>query len=37
LVIGGGLSGMTAALSLAEQGFKTHLIERSDKLGGKLP
>ena len=34
LVIGGGLSGMTAALSLAEQGFKTHLIERSDKLGG---
>lgn len=36
LVIGGGVSGMTAALSLAEQGFKTHLIERSDKLGGNF-
>jgi heterodisulfide reductase subunit A len=34
LVIGGGVSGMTSALSLADQGFKTHLIERSDKLGG---
>ena len=34
LVIGGGMSGMTAALALAEQGFKTHLIERSNKLGG---
>ena len=34
LVIGGGVSGMTAVLSLADQGFKTHLIERSDKLGG---
>jgi heterodisulfide reductase subunit A-like polyferredoxin len=36
LVIGGGISGMTAALSLANQGFKTHLIEKSDKLGGNL-
>jgi heterodisulfide reductase subunit A-like polyferredoxin len=36
LVIGGGVSGMTAALALAEQGFKTHLIERSDKLGGNF-
>ena len=34
LVIGGGISGMTSALSLADQGFKTHLVERSDKLGG---
>jgi heterodisulfide reductase subunit A-like polyferredoxin len=34
LVIGGGVSGMTAALALAEQGFKTHLVERSGKLGG---
>jgi len=34
LVIGGGVSGMTAALSLAEQGFKVHLIERESKLGG---
>ena len=34
LVIGGGVSGMTAALALANQGFKVHLVERSDKLGG---
>jgi heterodisulfide reductase subunit A-like polyferredoxin len=36
LVIGGGLAGMTAALSLANQGFKVHLAERSDRLGGHL-
>lgn len=36
LVIGGGLSGMTAALSLADQGFDVHLVERSDALGGHL-
>ena len=36
LVIGGGLSGMTAALSLADQGFHVHLIERTDVLGGNL-
>jgi len=36
LVIGGGVSGMTAALSLANQGFKTHLIERENELGGRL-
>ncbi len=35
LVIGGGLSGMTAALSLAEQGFYTYLIEKEDVLGGQ--
>ncbi len=34
LVIGGGLAGMTAALSLAEQGFEVHLVEKSNKLGG---
>ncbi len=34
LVIGGGLAGMTAALSLADQGFEVHLVEKSDKLGG---
>ncbi|MDL1963870.1 MAG: FAD-dependent oxidoreductase, partial [Deltaproteobacteria bacterium] len=34
--IGGGISGMTAALSMAEQGFETFLIEKSDKLGGNL-
>ena len=36
LVIGGGVSGMTAALSLANQGFETHLIERENELGGRL-
>lgn len=34
MVIGGGPSGLTAALSLADQGFETHLIEKEDKLGG---
>ncbi len=36
LVIGGGLSGMTAALELANQGFKVHLIENEKVLGGNL-
>jgi len=36
VVIGGGVSGMTAALALADQGFATHLIERSDVLGGNF-
>ncbi|GFP30387.1 CoB--CoM heterodisulfide reductase iron-sulfur subunit A family protein, partial [Candidatus Hakubella thermalkaliphila] len=33
LVVGGGLAGMTAALSLAEQGFSVHLVEREQELG----
>ncbi len=36
LVVGGGVAGMTAALTLAEQGFPVHLIERDDQLGGNL-
>jgi heterodisulfide reductase subunit A-like polyferredoxin len=36
LVIGGGLSGMTSALALANQGFKVHLIEKAERLGGTL-
>jgi heterodisulfide reductase subunit A len=36
LVIGGGLTGMTAALALADQGFKVQLIEKTDRLGGTL-
>ena len=36
LVIGGGLAGMTAALSLANQGFECFLIEKSSRLGGNL-
>lgn len=34
LVIGGGLSGLTAALSIAEQGFEVDLVEKSIELGG---
>lgn len=34
LVVGGGVAGMTTALSLAEQGFNVHLVEKSDTLGG---
>jgi heterodisulfide reductase subunit A len=36
MVIGGGVSGITAALSLANQGFETHLVEKDNQLGGKL-
>lgn len=34
MVLGGGIAGMTSALSLADQGFKVHLIEREADLGG---
>ncbi len=36
LVIGGGIAGMTAALSLGDQGFRTYLVERENELGGHL-
>jgi len=36
LVIGGGLSGMTAALALAAQGFECCLVEKDKELGGNL-
>jgi len=36
LVIGGGVSGMTAALCLASQGFKVYLVEKEPVLGGML-
>jgi heterodisulfide reductase subunit A len=36
LVIGGGVSGMTSAISLANQGFETHIIEKEKVLGGLL-
>ncbi len=36
LVIGGGLAGMTAAISIAEQGFEVTLVEREEELGGNL-
>jgi heterodisulfide reductase subunit A len=34
LVAGGGIAGMNAALNLAGQGFKVHLIEKEKELGG---
>lgn len=34
LVVGGGIAGMTAALSLARQGFPVHLVEKETELGG---
>ncbi|MEW6276959.1 MAG: 4Fe-4S binding protein, partial [Bacillota bacterium] len=34
LVVGGGVSGMTAALTLAEQGYQVHLVEKEAALGG---
>jgi heterodisulfide reductase subunit A len=34
LVVGGGIAGMTAALRLADLGYKVHLVERSKELGG---
>ncbi|MFZ0944203.1 MAG: CoB--CoM heterodisulfide reductase iron-sulfur subunit A family protein [Syntrophobacteraceae bacterium] len=34
LVIGGGVAGMSAALNLAAQGFKTCLVEEKESLGG---
>jgi len=34
MVVGGGVAGMTAALSLSQQGYGVHLIERTDELGG---
>jgi len=36
LILGGGISGMTAALSLADQGFESYLVEREEYLGGNL-
>lgn len=36
LVIGGGLAGMTAALSIADQGFECYLVEKKAELGGNL-
>jgi heterodisulfide reductase subunit A len=36
LVVGGGLSGMTAALEIADQGYMVHLVERAHDLGGNL-
>lgn len=36
LVIGGGISGMTAGLDIASQGFEVYIVEKSSRLGGFL-
>ena len=36
LIIGGGISGITSALCLANQGFKVYLVEKEPELGGML-
>ncbi len=36
LVVGGGITGMTAALGSAEAGYEVRLVEKTDKLGGWL-
>jgi heterodisulfide reductase subunit A len=35
MVIGGGIAGMSAARSLARQGYETHIIEKDSRLGGQ--
>ena len=36
VVIGAGLGGLSAAISLASEGFAVELVEKNDKVGGKL-
>lgn len=36
VVIGAGLGGLSAAISLASEGFSVQLLEKNDKVGGKL-
>ena len=35
-VIGGGISGIQAALDLASAGVKTYLVEKSPSIGGRM-
>jgi heterodisulfide reductase subunit A2 len=36
LIIGGGVAGMTAAMTLSDLGYRVHLVERTDHLGGRM-
>ncbi|OQX63270.1 MAG: heterodisulfide reductase [Desulfococcus sp. 4484_242] len=36
LVVGGGISGMQAALDMANSGYYVHLVERSSSIGGMM-
>jgi len=36
MVVGGGISGIQAALDLADSGYKVYLVEKSPAIGGKM-
>lgn len=36
LVVGGGITGINAAIEISNKGFRVHLVEKEDKLGGQL-
>jgi heterodisulfide reductase subunit A len=36
LVVGGGISGIQAALDLADSGFKVYLVDKAPAIGGKM-
>ena len=36
MVVGGGITGMQAALDLADSGFYVYLVERSSAIGGMM-
>ncbi len=36
MVVGGGIAGIQAALDLADQGFKVHLVEKKSAIGGHM-
>ena len=36
LIVGGGISGVHAALYLADSGFRVYLVEKAPMIGGKM-
>lgn len=36
LIIGGGIAGMTAAIDIANRGFKVYLVEKKTSIGGRM-
>ena len=36
MVVGGGISGIQAALDLADTGFKVYLVEKAPSIGGHM-